>query len=135
MRGDATLAVLFIISLRVEQWVVGNTPQWASGVRIGPVSFLFLVRLSLPLNVNFQPECVLVELALNAYGKVGVTLYDTLGDEAVGAFVRLKDWIHPGTNLDTSQNTCKIHKHSQIMNDLTVVQYRPCAPYPYLHNL
>ena len=90
-RGGATLAVLFIISLRVEQWAVGNTPQWVSGVRIRPVSFLFLVRLSLPLNVNFQPECVLVELALNAYGKVGVTLYDTLGDEAVGAFVRLKD--------------------------------------------
>jgi hypothetical protein len=29
----------------------------------------------------------MVELALNAYGKVGVSLYDTLGDEAVGAFV------------------------------------------------
>lgn len=29
----------------------------------------------------------MVELALNAYGKVGVSLYDTLGGEAVGAFV------------------------------------------------
>lgn len=27
---------------------------------------------------------MIVELALNAYGKVGVSLYDTLGDEAVG---------------------------------------------------
>ncbi|KAI9465975.1 acetyl-CoA synthetase-like protein [Lactarius psammicola] len=31
-----------------------------------------------------RPEWVVVELALNAYGKVGVSLYDTLGDEAVG---------------------------------------------------
>jgi long-chain acyl-CoA synthetase len=30
-----------------------------------------------------RPEWVMVELALNAYGKVGVSLYDTLGDEAV----------------------------------------------------
>jgi long-chain acyl-CoA synthetase len=30
-----------------------------------------------------RPEWVIVELALNAYGKVGVSLYDTLGDEAV----------------------------------------------------
>ena len=91
--------MLFIISLRIEQWVVGNAPRWVSGVRTDLVSFSLLVRLSLQLNVNFQPECVLVELALNAYGKVGVTLYDTLGDEAVGAFVRHKDWIHPELTL------------------------------------
>jgi len=30
-----------------------------------------------------RPEWVLVDLALNAYGKVGVSLYDTLGDQAV----------------------------------------------------
>ena len=99
MRGDATLAVLFIISLRIDQWVVGNTPRWVSGVRTDLVSFLPLARLSLPLNVNIQPECVLVELALNAYGKVGVTLYDTLGDEAVGASVRPKDRIHTELTL------------------------------------
>lgn len=41
-------------------------------------------------SVNFHPEWVIVELALNAYGKVGVSLYDTLGDDAVGAFVTRK---------------------------------------------
>lgn len=86
------------------------------------------------LNVKFQPECVIVELALNAYGKVGVTLYDTLGDEAVGAFVKQR-LDSPGTNFDTAQNTCKIYNHCQIMYDLTVIQHRPCSPYPYLHNL
>jgi long-chain acyl-CoA synthetase len=30
-----------------------------------------------------RPEWVVIELALNAYAKVGVSLYDTLGDEAV----------------------------------------------------
>lgn len=65
---------------------------------------------------------MLVELALNAYGKVGVTLYDTLGDEAVGAFVRPKT-DSPGTNFNTSQNTCKICNYVQIMNVLTVVQH------------
>ncbi len=37
---------------------------------------------------------MVVELALNAYGKVGVSLYDTLGDEAVGAFASLNGRTH-----------------------------------------
>lgn len=41
-------------------------------------------------SVNLPPEWVIVELALNAYGKVGVSLYDTLGDEAVGTFASRK---------------------------------------------
>jgi long-chain acyl-CoA synthetase len=32
-------------------------------------------------------EWVIIELALNVYGKVGVSLYDTLGNEAVGTLV------------------------------------------------
>lgn len=31
---------------------------------------------------------MVIELALNAYAKVGVSLYDTLGNEAVGTFPR-----------------------------------------------
>jgi len=134
MRGDAILAVPFIISLRTDQWVVGNTPRWVSGVRTDLVSLSLLARLSLPLNVNILPECVLVELALNAYGKVGVTLYDTLGDEAVGAFVRPKDWIH----LELTLIPLRIHVRLIITDNCgrsDGVQHRPCSPYPYLHNL
>jgi long-chain acyl-CoA synthetase len=57
---------------------------WSSN-RPGKFSTLGVVQ-----SVNLQPEWVIVELALNAYGKVGVSLYDTLGDEAVGAFASRK---------------------------------------------
>lgn len=36
------------------------------------------------LPLALKSEWVVIELALNAYAKVGVSLYDTLGDEAVG---------------------------------------------------
>jgi long-chain acyl-CoA synthetase len=45
------------------------------------------LALGIVQSVNFHPEWVIVDLALNAYGKVGVSLYDTLGNDAVGAFV------------------------------------------------
>jgi hypothetical protein len=80
-----------------------------------------LAWFGLSLNINFQPEWVLVELALNAYGKVGVSLYDTLGDEAVGAFASLKCPYSPGTNYGISQGTCKIYHYDESMNDLMAV--------------
>ena len=96
-------------------------------------------NLPIPLGcrdvAQFQPEWLLVELALNAYGKVGVSLYDTLGDEAVGAFASLKCPYSPGTDYIISQSICKIYHRGEIMKDLMAVQHRPCSPHPYLHHL
>jgi len=94
-----------------------------------------LVWFCLSLNISFQLEWLLVELALNAYGKVGVSLYDTLGDEAVGAFASLKCPFSSGTNYGISQSICKIYCYGAIMKDLMAVQHRPCSPHPNLHHL
>jgi hypothetical protein len=90
MKGDVTLGVPFMLSSKMARWVVENAPRWVFGVKIDLVNLSLLAWFNLSLRANVQPECVLVDLALNAYGKVGVSLYDTLGDEAVGASVGLK---------------------------------------------
>ncbi|KAH9030628.1 acetyl-CoA synthetase-like protein [Lactarius pseudohatsudake] len=53
-----------------------------------------------------RPEWVVVELALNAYGKVGVSLYDTLGDEAVGTI----DHAHITMIFTTSYHLARLLK-------------------------
>lgn len=114
----------------------GESPTvglWSSN-RPGKLLTL-LVWFSLSLNISFQLEWLLVELALNAYGKVGVSLYDTLGDEAVGAFASLKCPFSYVTNYDISQSICKIYCYGEIMKDLMAVQHRPCSPHPNLHHL
>jgi len=66
------------------------------------------------LNVNCRLEWVLVDLALNAYGKVGVSLYDTLGDQAVGAS-ELPKPTHLGANSNIYQSICKVPTGRVIM--------------------
>ncbi|KAH9997491.1 hypothetical protein BJV77DRAFT_1078521 [Russula vinacea] len=67
-----------------------------------------------------RPEWVIVELALNAYGKVGVSLYDTLGDEAVGAF-RFIDHAHLTVVFTTSNHLAALlrgaphHPHLKLV--------------------
>lgn len=63
---------------------MGSILRWASGAQTDQVFFSLSALSNL---LTCKTEWVIVELALNAYGKVGVSLYDTLGDEAVGAFV------------------------------------------------
>ncbi|KAH9039045.1 acetyl-CoA synthetase-like protein [Lactarius hengduanensis] len=54
-----------------------------------------------------RPEWVVVELALNAYGKVGVSLYDTLGDEAVEYII---DHAHITMIFTTSYHLARLLK-------------------------
>ncbi|KAI0256465.1 long-chain-fatty-acid-CoA ligase [Lactifluus subvellereus] len=53
-----------------------------------------------------RPEWVLIELALNAYGKVGVSLYDTLGDEALFSI----DHAHITLIFTTSHHLARLFK-------------------------
>jgi hypothetical protein len=94
----------------------------------------FSLARSFGLSFNALLEWVLIELALNAYGKVGVSLYDTLGNESVGTFLLRKTAESTlGINHDVSQGICEIFNNWRGTHNLMAIQYRPCPPYSYLH--
>ena len=64
-----------------EHW----TPL-VSGARTHLVRVLFCHVSSL---AHSSKEWQLLDCALHAYGKVGVALYDTLGKDSVGEYVRI----------------------------------------------
>ncbi|KAI6043090.1 hypothetical protein EDC04DRAFT_2600482 [Pisolithus marmoratus] len=50
-----------------------------------------------------RPEWQLVELALHAYGKVGVSLYDTLGRESVASLTFTADYLTVSDSINHAQ--------------------------------
>ncbi|KAH9004893.1 acetyl-CoA synthetase-like protein [Lactarius hatsudake] len=75
-----------------------------------------------------RPEWVVVELALNAYGKVGVSLYDTLGDEAVEYII---DHAHITMIFTTSYHLARLLKaaprHSHLKLIVVIDELEPEA--------
>lgn len=57
--------------------------QWVFGQRIDQVCRRHCIAV-IP-NFTVKTEWQVVDLALHAYKKVGVSLYDTLGKDSVGA--------------------------------------------------
>ncbi|KAH9998166.1 hypothetical protein BJV74DRAFT_883293 [Russula compacta] len=75
-----------------------------------------------------RPEWILIELALNAYGKVGVSLYDTLGDEAVEYII---DHAHLTLIFTTSYHLTALLKaaprHPQLRFIVVIDELEPEA--------
>ncbi|KAI0282206.1 acetyl-CoA synthetase-like protein [Russula aff. rugulosa BPL654] len=73
-----------------------------------------------------RPEWVIVELALNAYGKVGVSLYDTLGDEAVEYII---DHAHLTVIFTTSNHLAALlrtaPRHPHLRHIIVIDELEP----------
>ena len=85
--------VLFIVFSPRASWAGETWQLWGSGVKTGQVRLfpwslgtsLTQFRLMFRLyGTNYFTEWQVIDTALHAYSMVGVSLYDTLGKDAVG---------------------------------------------------
>lgn len=82
-RAGAQLAVPFTTCSGQERLEAVKWRRSASGAETYQVYHNDLVPKRIDVVTN-SPEWQIVDLALHAYSKVGVSLYDTLGKDAVG---------------------------------------------------
>lgn len=84
MSGAEIWGVRFTDCLWMASLVEVNYQQSVFGVRIDPVGIHVVTRHRPFVFLRHPLEWQIIDLALQAYGKVGVSLYDTLGKDSVG---------------------------------------------------